>query len=160
MTTAVRRASAEEIFPLRHAVLRPGRPVTASVYAQDEAAVHLGAWDEGLLVGCATVFPDPWPGPDPAADAGAWRLRGMAVEPTRQRTGVGRLVLTAAVRAAREAGAPLLWANARTAALPFYAAAGWVVAGAEFITPDTGLPHRPIVLPNSGETPSGVAPPP
>ena len=143
----VRRARVDEIFPLRHAVLRPGKPVTYSVYGEDEGAVHVGAWDDGELVGCATVFPDPWAGPGPpAAEPAAWRLRGMAVDPSRQGGGIGGLVLADAVSAAREAGAPLLWANARTAALRFYARHGWVVAGAEFVTADTGLPHVPIVL--------------
>lgn len=155
MTLQVRRATADEIFPLRHAVLRPGRPVTASVYATDDEAVHVGAWDVSAdgatLVGCATVFPDPWTGgDDPAApppEPRAWRLRGMAVDPSRHRTGVGREVLAAAVTAAVETGAPLLWANARTAALAFYESQGWTVAGEEFRTADTGLPHKPIVLP-------------
>jgi GNAT superfamily N-acetyltransferase len=147
MTLVVRRARVEETFPLRHAVLRPGRPVTASVYAEDQSAVNIGAWADDVLVGCATFFPDPWVGgPDEPPEPAAWRLRGMAVEPTRQRGGVGRRVLEAGVDAAREAGAPLLWANARTAALPFYEAQGWRVAGPEFITADTGLPHKPIVL--------------
>jgi GNAT superfamily N-acetyltransferase len=154
MSLVVRRVPVAEIFPLRHAVLRPGRPVTASVYAEDAGAVHIGAWEESadgdLLVGCATVFPDPWPGSAdrsaPGAEPGAWRLRGMAVDPSRQGRGVGREVLAAAVAAAVEASAPLMWANARTAALGFYGSQGWVVAGPEFITPDTGLPHKPIVL--------------
>ena len=128
--------------------------MTASVYAGDDRAVHIGAWADEMLVGCAAVFPDPWPGgsagvataPEPAA----WRLRGMAVDPAQRRTGVGREVLVVAVEAARAAGAPLLWANARTAALSFYEAVGWQVAGEEFITPDTGLPHKPIVLPLTG----------
>jgi GNAT superfamily N-acetyltransferase len=147
----VRRARIDEIFPLRHAVLRPGRPVSYSVYSEDAGAVHIGAWDDGMLVGCATVFPDPWPGGDaagaPAAAYDAWRLRGMAVDPSRRRTGVGAAVLAAAVDAARAAGAPMIWANARTTALSFYAAQGWQVAGSEFVTPDTGLPHFPITLP-------------
>lgn len=147
MTLEVRHARADEIFPLRHAVLRPGRPVTASVYGEDDSAVHVGAWDDGLLVGCATVFPDPWKGSaDFEEEPDAWRLRGMAVDPSRHRTGVGRVVLAAVVDAAASAGAPLIWANARTAALPFYEAGGWVVAGEQFITADTGLPHKPIVL--------------
>jgi GNAT superfamily N-acetyltransferase len=151
MTLVVRRARAEEIFPLRHAVLRPGRPVTASVYGEDATAVHIGAWDEqddgATLVGCATVFPDPWPGSAAAApEEAAWRLRGMAVDPTRRRGGVGHQVLLAAVEAARTAGAPLLWANARVAALPFYERQGWTVVGEEFRTADTGLPHKPVVL--------------
>jgi GNAT superfamily N-acetyltransferase len=147
MTLDVRRATAAEIFPLRHAVLRPGRPDSASVYGEDDTAVHIGAWEDGTLVGCATVFPDPWTGSDgPLADPAAWRLRGMAVDPSRHRTGVGRAVLAAVVESAVAGGAPILWANARTTALPFYEANGWVVAGAEFMTADTGLPHKPIVL--------------
>jgi len=125
VTLEVRRATAAEIFPLRHAVLRPGRPESASVYAEDDTAVHISAWDDGVLVGCATIFPDPWKGSDrPPAEPAAWRLRGMAVDPSRHRTGVGRAVLAAVVDAALAGGAPMLWANARTAALAFYEANG------------------------------------
>ena len=146
MTVEVRRATAAEIFPLRHAVLRPGMPESASVYSEDSSAVHISAWDDGTLVGCATVFADPWKGSDEwPADEAAWRLRGMAVDPSRHRTGVGRAVLGAVVEAAVAGGAPVIWANARTTALPFYEANDWVVAGEEFITADTGLPHKPIV---------------
>jgi GNAT superfamily N-acetyltransferase len=147
MTLEVRRARADEIFPLRHAVLRPGRPVSASVYGEDESAVHIGAWDDGLLVGCASVFPEQWAGSaDRPAEPTAWRLRGMAVDPSRHRTGVGREVLAAVVQAAREAGVPMLWANGRTSALSFYEANGWLVVGEEFIPADSGIPHKPIVL--------------
>ena len=147
VTLIVRHASADEIFPLRHAVLRPGRPVTASVYAEDDGAVHISAWDDDLLVGCATVFPDPWNGSGlQPAEPKAWRLRGMAVDPSRHRTGVGRQVLAGVVEAASGGRAPLVWANARTSALPFYEANGWTVVGEEFITADTGLPHKPIAL--------------
>jgi GNAT superfamily N-acetyltransferase len=148
MTLDVRRVAAvEEIFPLRHAVLRPGRPVSYSVYAVDQGAVHIGAWDDGMLVGCATVFPEPWQGGGGVdAEPAAWRLRGMAVDPSRQRTGVGRAVLGEAVTAARESGSPLLWANARSTAIGFYERAGWRVVGEEFIAADSGLPHKPMVL--------------
>lgn len=149
MTVVVRRARLAEIFPLRHAVLRPGRSETASVYNRDLVATHVGAWEVGedgaeRLVGCATVFADPWRGtpPEPAA----WRLRGMAVEPDRHRAGIGRQVLAGVVAAARDAGVPLLWANARVSALPFYESQGWTIAGEEFIASDTGIPHKPIVL--------------
>jgi len=151
----VRRADVAEIFPLRHAVLRPGRSATDSVYAGDDTAIHIGAWDGDALVGCATTFADPWAGspPDdtgewtvvPAAPT-AWRLRGMAVEPGRQGQGIGAQVLAEIVRTARDQGAPLLWANARSAALSFYLRAGWIVAGPEFLTKDTGLPHRAMTV--------------
>jgi len=147
VTLVVRRAAAEEIFPLRHAVLRPGRPVSYSVYSEDEGAVHVGAWDDDMLVGCATVFPQAWPGSDQApAEPHAWRLRGMAVDPSQQGTGVGRLVLAQGVVAARDGGAPLLWANARTSALGFYERMGWRVVGDEFIASDSNLPHKPMLI--------------
>lgn len=144
MSLVVRRAEVAEILPLRRAVLRPGYPDAASDYAEDAQAVHVGAWDDGVLVGCATVFADPWPGPPP--EPAAWRLRGMAVEPGRQGGGVGALVLAEAVAAARAAGAPMMWANGRSTAIGFYERYGWRVAGEEFTASDTGLPHHPIVL--------------
>jgi GNAT superfamily N-acetyltransferase len=147
MSLVVRRARVDEILPLRHAVLRPGRPVSYSVYSQDEGSVHIGAWDDDMLVGCATVFPEPWPGSDlQAAEPRAWRLRGMAVDPSMQGTGVGRLVLEEGVAAVRDAAAPLLWANARTSALGFYERLGWRVVGGEFIAGDSGLPHFPMLI--------------
>jgi GNAT superfamily N-acetyltransferase len=148
VTLVVRRATVAEIFPLRHAVLRPGRPVSYSVYSEDDGAVHVGAWDDGMLVGCATVFPQPWPGTDALpAEPAAWRLRGMAVDPSMQGTGVGRLVLAEGLASAREAGAPLLWANARTSAIGFYERIGWRVVGEEYVATDSGLPHKPMYLP-------------
>jgi GNAT superfamily N-acetyltransferase len=144
VTLVVRRAQVGEILPLRRAVLRPGYPDEASDYRQDAHAVHIGAWDDGVLVGCATVFADPWSGPPP--EPAAWRLRGMAVESGRQGSGVGARVLSEAVAAARAAGAPLMWANGRSSALGFYERHGWRVAGEQFNASDTGLPHYPIVL--------------
>jgi len=143
LTLEVRRASAAEIRPLRHSVLRAGQPAEDSIYPIDDAAVHVGAWDEGALVGCATVFPEPYAGPPEVP--GAWRLRGMAVAPDRQGSGLGRIVLAAALAAAREAGASLVWANARSPAVGFYVKEGWQTVGPEFVTPDTGLPHRRIL---------------
>ena len=147
MSLVIRRAKVAEIFPLRHAVLRPGRPVTYSVYSEDDGAVHVGAWDDDVLVGCATVFPEPWPGNELMdAVADAWRLRGMAVDPSTQGSGVGRRVLEEGAAAAREGGASVLWANARTSALGFYQRMGWRIVGDEFIASDSGLPHFPMAL--------------
>jgi GNAT superfamily N-acetyltransferase len=148
MTIEVRRADLDEILPLRKAVLRPSEPVVASDYDHFEQTQHIGAFDEGIAVGCATVFPSPYDSGDPAfaGDHGAWQLRGMAVLPDRQGTGVGRQVLDAAIAVVQAAGATSLWANARITALPFYSAMGFAVVSEEFRYGPAELPHKRILL--------------
>lgn len=137
MTIIVRRATRDEILPLRHAVLRPGKPLAAAMWERDDESTHLGAWDGDELVGCATV----------TEQEDAWQLRGMAVDPDHQGAGIGRAVLEAAVEVVRQAGGTEIRANARTTALPFYEAMGFTTEGEEFVTEATGLPHKRIVRP-------------
>jgi GNAT superfamily N-acetyltransferase len=140
MTVEVRRATDEEIRALRLGVLRPTAPLVPSAYDLDPATVHVGAFDGGRAVGCASVFPEAYDG-----EPTAWRLRGMAVDPACQGRGVGRLVLAAATEVAAAAGAAMLWANGRTSALGFYERLGWRAVGEEFAYGPAKLPHWVIV---------------
>jgi predicted GNAT family N-acyltransferase len=136
----IRRVEAAVIRPLRREILRPTRPPDASVYDQDDnpQTVHLAAYDDsGALVGCVTVFPEPYDD-----DADAWRLRGMATVAEVRGSGVGAALLQAAIDAAIAAGAPLLWCNAREAAEGFYAKYGFVGVGELFDLPVIGLHRR------------------
>jgi len=175
MTIEVRPAEVEEILPLRKAVLRPMEPVVASEYDGYPQVFHVGAFDSGQVIGCATVFPSPYPAAanteaDPGAvsqdahavsrdahavsrdagavspDAYAWQLRGMAVDPQRQGTGIGGQVLAAAIDLVRAAGASALWANARCTALPFYTSMGFQAVSEEFVYGPSELPHKRILL--------------
>jgi GNAT superfamily N-acetyltransferase len=139
---AVREATAGEVVALRMAVLRPGLPVVAGDYDGLRDTRHVAAYAEEMVVGCATVFPSPYPGV-PAA----WQLRGMAVAADRQGQGIGALVLRGAIDLVRAAGAPLLWANARTTALAFYERLGFAVVGEEYLYGPLELPHKRITLP-------------
>jgi predicted N-acetyltransferase YhbS len=142
VTIEVKRAGDAAVRALRLGVLRPGAPLVPAAYDLEPKTVHLGAFDDGVVVGCASVFPDGYDD-EPLA----WRLRGMAVDPAYQGSGVGRRVLEAAVGAATEAGAPMMWANGRTSALAFYERLGWEAVGEEFTYGPAGLPHYVIVLP-------------
>lgn len=143
MTTevTVRRVSAAQVRPLRHAELRAGRPLTESVYPQDDVpeTLHLAAFDtEGLLVACGTFFPEPYAGRP------AWRLRGMVSAPEVRGRGYGAALLAAAIARLRADGSTLLWCNARTTALAFYRSFGFTTVGQEFEV--VGVPHYRAVL--------------
>ena len=134
----VRPALLDEILALRHAVLRPGRPLDTARFAGDDemTTVHVGVFDGTSVVGCASVM---WRPLDDGEDA--FQLRGMATAPDRMRQGIGRAVLRYLEEdIARAAGMRVLWCNARTSASGFYAGAGWKLASAVFEVPDVG-PH-------------------
>jgi GNAT superfamily N-acetyltransferase len=139
----VRPVPLAAILGLRHAVLRPGRPPETARFDGDDDAdtVHLAAVVDGsgTVVGCATLMRRPF------ADHPAWQLRGMATQPDLTRRGIGTAVLHAAERFVHDRGGPpLLWCNARLAAVPFYASAGWQVVSPAFDIPGIG-PHHVMV---------------
>jgi GNAT superfamily N-acetyltransferase len=148
---AVREATAGEVLALRMAVLRPGLAVEPGDYDHFSETRHIAAVDGDMVVGCATVFPSPF-----QDVATAWQLRGMAVAADRQGQGIGALVLMGAIDLVRAAGAPLLWANARTTALAFYERLGFRVVGEEYLHGPLRLPHKLIVLSVEAVQPSLV----
>lgn len=140
----VRPVSAADTRPLRSEVLRPGQPPTDLVYPGDAVAgsFHAGAFVDGALVGIATVYPEAMP-LTPAADldpSNAFRLRGMATRAGLQGQGIGRVVLGRCIEHVREAGADVLWCNARVSALGFYERLGFQTVGDEFDIAGIG-PH-------------------
>lgn len=119
------------LYDLRLRILRPGFPPEAAVFPGDDdaATVHLGAFtDEGRCVGIASLY----------ANQGL-QLRGMAVEPERQGTGVGAALIRRIHEVAAERG-ETLWCNARVSAVGFYRRLGWETEGEEFDIPTVG-PH-------------------
>jgi aminoglycoside 6'-N-acetyltransferase len=139
----VREAPEAEIRALQLSVLRPDGPLPTDG-PMPAAAVHVGAFDDRMPVGAATVLPADWPGPG-VLPAPAWQLRGMVVRADRRGAGIGGRVLDGAIRAARERGAVGLWAQARVPALGLYTSAGWAVVGPEWDKPGAG-PHQFVTL--------------
>ena len=97
---------------------------------------HFGVRDGETLVAVATFVP---------TEEGV-QLRGMAVDPATQGTGVGRLLVSTAVEELRAAGVTRLWCNARDTAVPFYERLGWTITGPGFLHAPSGLPHHPMEL--------------
>ena len=132
----VRAARLDEILALRHAVLRPGRPLASASFDGDLDATtrHVAAFDGTQLVACATVMRRPFAGEDAA------QLRGMATAAHRTRQGIGTAVLHYVEALMASEAVDLLWCNARTSAQRFYASQGWTAASDVFDIPDVG-PH-------------------
>ena len=127
------------VLPLRHAVLRPGRPLKTACFPQDDAPTtkHFAAFRDGVMIGVASVYEAELPGHPTKR---ACQLRGMATEPASRGKGVGRALVDVCLAHARKARADFLWCNARTSAAGFYSRLGFEVVGDQFEIPDVG-PH-------------------
>lgn len=141
----LKRISAEETIPLRSTVLRPGLPATASRFDKDLAneAGHFGVFVEEQMVAVGSVYPEICEAPGAASEMkeeGAWRLRGMATDPSCRGKGYGAEVLRACLAHAKASGAKLVWAHARTGAMSLYFRHGFLSIGEEYDLPGVG-PH-------------------
>jgi GNAT superfamily N-acetyltransferase len=135
----VRVIPASATWPLRLAVLRPGRPLESAQFPGDDAPTtrHFGAFEDGRLAGIASLYAAELPD---RPGVTALQLRGMATAPEVRGRGLGRVLVQACIAFARESGAHLLWCNARTGAIEFYRKLGFAVVGEEFQIADVG-PH-------------------
>ena len=140
----IRVMTAAETIPLRHSVLRPGRPrETARFPGDDELGTrHFGAYRDGKLLAVASLFSIEMPERPGIA---AFQLRGMAAAPEARNTGLGTALVAACVEYAWEKEVPLLWCNARIAASEFYRKLGFGTVGGEFQIADVG-PHFRMML--------------
>ena len=76
------------------------------------------------------------------ANNNAYRLRGMATEPAKQRKGFGAMILHGAIdHLKNETDVEILWCNARVTAFGFYEKMGFSILGEVFDIPNLG-PHK------------------
>lgn len=140
----------EVILPLRHAVLRPGRPFESAINPEDghPQALHFAVRDPaGAPIGCASFYPAPLDGPDD------WVFRGMATDAEYRGRGIGGLVLETGIAEVARRGADLVWCKGRTTAVPFYRRHGFQPRGEEFVVPISG-PHYLLVRDLSASPPA------
>lgn len=104
----------------------------------DARSLHLLATSHGTAVGCARLLPD-------------GHIGRMAVLPAWRGRGIGRALLAAALRAARARGFGTVRLSAQTRAAGFYAHAGFIAEGTEYL--EAGIPHIAMARPLSGTDP-------
>jgi predicted GNAT family N-acyltransferase len=120
---------------LRAAVLRAplGLDWTEADQADEPVCIHLAGFIGDRLV--ATLLLKP-------LDAAMVKMRQVAVEPERQGTGLGAVLVGFAEAQARERGFSRMMAHARGTALPFYERLGYTTEGDDFL--ENTIPHRRV----------------
>lgn len=134
----LRNIASEETWPVRHLVLRKGRPLEDVYMEADEktSTFHLGMFYNSKIIGVASFMED-------AKDIFSGkqhRLRGMAVLPEFRKRGIAELLLKKGEEILKEKGCTVLWFNARIIAIRFYENMGYKKIGPEFDIPLVG-PH-------------------
>ncbi|MCC5892982.1 GNAT family N-acetyltransferase [Exiguobacterium sp.] len=129
----LREVRLEDVIPLRHAVLRPGRPVETCYFDGDDAATtrHFAWVEDGRIRSIATVMRQ---ARELSGERVPFQLRGMATAPDAAGRGIGSAFLQALNA---ELGASW-WCNARAVAVRFYERNGLVVVGEPFDIPEIG----------------------
>lgn len=131
------------------------RAVRTAVFLQEQGIDESDEWDEddaravhavaanlsGLPLATGRLIP---PHPQNPDEAGIGRIGRMAVLRTARRQGLGRRVLDALVLRAHAMGLTSLRLHAQVAAVPLYAAAGFVPEGPVF--DEVGIPHQAMTL--------------
>lgn len=136
----IREISAEETYPVRRPVLRPGRPAEECVFGGDElsSTLHLGVFLGEKLVAVASFMQQQ----NALFEAHLqYQLRGMAVLEDLQKMGLGEELLLAGEKLLKERFKKLLlWFNARETAIGFYEKYGYQTRGDLFMIPNV-CPH-------------------
>lgn len=131
---------AEDTWPVRHPVLRAGRPLKDVYMEADEkeSTFHLGIYFKNNIVGVASFMEDSYTD----FQGKQSRLRGMAVLPEYRKKGLAELLLKRGEDLLKEKGRELLWFNARIIALSFYKNLGYEIIGDKFDIPKVGPHYR------------------
>ncbi|MGC6478979.1 MAG: GNAT family N-acetyltransferase [Flavobacteriaceae bacterium] len=133
--------TAEQTYPLRHAILRSGKPVESCYFEGDALpkSLHLGALISGHIVGVLSAFDRPYPeNGEPAL-----QIRGMAVAEDHRRKKIASLLLREAESMLSSSGEhSLLWLNARLNVQQLYLRNDFNPVGDPFLIQGIGMHQR------------------
>lgn len=136
-TTIIKKINGLDTIPVRHAVLRKGKPIEACAIPQDnlESTFHFGVFFQDKLVGVCTFVIDK---SSHFNDAKQYRLRAMGILDDYQGYKFGQKLLAYGVTFLKEKKIERLWFNARIIAVDFYKNNGFKTIGDIFNIPSIG----------------------
>jgi len=118
---------------LRDIVLRKplGLVFTEEFLAQDETQIHIGAFENEVLLGILILKP---------IDDKTLKMRQVAVQPDLQKSGIGKKLVEFSEKFATENGYNRIELHARDIAIPFYEKLSYITVGETFS--EVGIPHK------------------
>lgn len=117
----------EQIFPsltwrIRQQAMYPEKEITDMELADDFEGIHFGLYFNHELTAVVSLF----------VKDGIAQFRKMAVLPSKQGNGLGKLLLQYVIDYCKQQPVQLLWCNARTSAIGFYTKIGFVTEGVPY----------------------------
>ena len=136
---SIQKITATETYPVRHIVLRAGKPIESCQFQGDELETtnHFGYYINNQIIGVISIFEI---NNKQFLVQKSFQIRGMAVLPSFQKQGIGEALVNEAEKFCTTQKADLIWFNARSTAVGFYQKMGYEIVGSEFEINEVG-PH-------------------
>ena len=114
----------EDLYHIRHQVLRKGQPISSCKYPHDHdpGTFHLGGFEGNELISIASFYTEKSP---KLNYPNHFRIRGMATLPQHEGKGAGALLVEKGLEIVKGMGGDVVWCNARTSASGFYKKLGF-----------------------------------
>ncbi len=148
--TEIKQITAQDTYPVRHAVLRQGEPLSSCFFDgdNDQTTLHFGLFINNNLAGICSVYQRaPHTTNDKKQTQVAntinhnFQIRGMAVLEQYRNQSLGQRLLQHVIRFIYQHDPKAtLWCNARLAAYRLYLREGFIIEGGAFDIPSVG-PH-------------------
>lgn len=137
MGLSIQLCSAKDIIPIRHEVLRVGKPISSCHFDGDTnpETLHFVAYRENKKVGCVSFMFKSHPN---ISSRKSYQLRGMAVLKNSQNQSIGLHLLNYAENYLIQSEAELIWCNVRITAKGFYLKQNFESDGKTFTIPEVG----------------------
>ena len=134
----IKKISSIETYPVRHEVLRKGKPIETCQFKGDdnENTTHFGLYQNERLIGIISIFKEK---NDLFSETNQFQIRGMAVLEAFQGKGFGAKLVKEAENHCINLNTKLIWFNARENAVSFYKKLDYKIIGDSFLIPDVGI---------------------
>jgi len=127
----IKQITALETFPVRHPVLRSGKPIESCQFEGDnlKSTIHFGLFESDKIQGVISLFEIK---NVQFASEKQHQIRGMAVLAQHQKKGFGKMLIINAEQYCIQKQSNLIWFNARQKAVGFYKKMGYSSIGLPF----------------------------